>query len=149
MANDASAVATAVLDATPADVWYLISDGGRIVSWWPRAERVEDVQGGRFTLVLRSSRGVPVRMDWRVAASRREQLQRWEQDLAGTPFARALTRSAVELRLEPVDDGARCRVTYAVERDLVQRGFIARLLGRRAARRQAGEALDQLRRAIG
>ncbi len=130
--------------ASPADVWHLISDPGRAVAWWPHAERAEDVTGGRFTFVVRSSRGVPVRMDWRVAASRRERLQRWEQDLAGTPFARVLEASAVEIRIEPAGDG--CAITVAVERELTNRGVIAGWFGRRASRRHAGDALARLTR---
>lgn len=135
------------IEAPPETVWYWVADGGRLVSWWPRAERAEDVQGGRFTLVLRSSRGVPVRVDWRVSRSRREQLQRWEQELEDTPFAKALRHSAVELTIEPVDDGRASRVTVTVERDLVQRGMAAGMLGRRAARRYADDLLSGLRRA--
>lgn len=139
----ANGSATRTVDLTPADIWFLVCEGNRLVSWWPLAERAEDVRGGRFTLVLRSSRGVPVRMDWRVATSQRDRVQRWEQELAGTPFQRVLRRSAVELRLEPVgEDG--CRITMSVERELATRGFVARLLGRRASRRQAGDALARL-----
>ncbi len=137
-----NASARSTVAASPADVWHLISDPGRAIAWWPHAERVEDVSGGRFTLVVRSSRGVPVRMDWRVAASRRESRQRWEQDLAGTPFAKLLRSSAVEIQLEPDGDG--CAITVIVERDLVNRGFSARWLGRRASRRHAGDALSRL-----
>lgn len=140
----ANASVSTTVAAPPADVWHLISDPGRAVAWWPHAERAEDVQGGRFTLVVRSSRGVPVRMDWRVVASRRDVRQRWEQDLAGTPFAAVLRSSAVEIQLEPDGDG--CRVTVGVERELVNRGFAARWLGRRASRRHAGDALARLSR---
>lgn len=140
----ANAEVSGTVPAAPADVWHLISDPGRAVAWWPRAERVEDVSGGRFTLVGRSSRGVPVRMDWRVAASRRDQRQRWEQELAGTPFAKLLRSSAVEIRLEPADAG--CRITVSVERELENRGLAARWLGRRASRRHAGDALARLSR---
>ncbi|MFA4927518.1 MAG: SRPBCC domain-containing protein [Patulibacter sp.] len=139
-----NATASTTVAASPADVWHLISDPSRSVAWWPHAERAEDVQGGRFTMVVRSSRGVPVRMDWRVAASRRERLQRWEQDLAGTPFAAVLRSSAVEIRLEPDGDG--CEITVIVERELENRGFVARRLGRRASRRHAGDALARLSR---
>lgn len=140
----ANAAVSGTVKASTGDVWHLISDPGRAVAWWPHAERAEDVSGGRFTFVVRSSRGVPVRMDWRVAASRRERLQRWEQDLAGTPFARVLKASAVEIRLEPDDDG--CRITVAVERELENRGLVAGWFGRRASRRHAGDALARLSR---
>lgn len=141
----ANADVSGTVAASTADVWHLISDPGRAVAWWPHAERAEDVDGGRFTFVVRSSRGVPVRIDWRVAASRRERVQRWEQDLAGTPFARVLKASAVEIRLEPADSDG-CRITVAVERELVNRGLIAGWFGRRASRRHAGDALSRLSR---
>jgi uncharacterized protein YndB with AHSA1/START domain len=140
----ADASVSSTVAAPPADVWHLIADPSRAVAWWPHAERAEDVQGGRFTMVVRSSRGVPVRMDWRVAASRRASRQRWEQDLAGTPFAAVLRSSAIEILLEPDGDG--CRITVVVERQLVNRGFAARWLGRRASRRHAGDALARLSR---
>jgi uncharacterized protein YndB with AHSA1/START domain len=146
MGAQADAVASRTLDVSADDVWPLVSDGTRVAGWWPMVERAEDVRGGRFTLVLRSSRGVPVRTDWRVTASRRPELQRWEQELQGTPFQKALQRSAVEVRLERTDHGG-CRVSVAVERTLVSRGAIAGLLGRRAAKRQAGDALARLVRA--
>lgn len=147
MGARAEAEATRTVDATPDAVWAQIGDGRRVAGWWPLAERAEDVQGGRFTLVLRSSRGVPVRTDWRVVVSRRPERQRWEQDLAGTPFAATLRRSAVELRLEPAD-GGRCRVTVAVEREMTRGGLTARVFGRRAARRHAGDAAARLARAV-
>lgn len=147
MGTRADASASRTLDASVDDVWHLVADGARVATWWPMAERAEDVRGGRFTLVLRSSRGVPVRTDWRVTASRRPELQRWEQDLKGTPFAGALERSAVEVRLTP-DGESRCRVDVVVERVLVARGGPTGFLGRRAARRQAGDALARLARAV-
>lgn len=147
MGTRADARASRVLDVSADAVWPLIADGARVATWWPMAERAEDVRGGRFTLVLRSSRGVPVRTDWRVTASRRPELQRWEQDLKGTPFATALERSAVEVRLTPEGED-RCRVDVAVERVLVARGGPTGFLGRRAARRQAGDALARLARAV-
>jgi carbon monoxide dehydrogenase subunit G len=143
----ANGSASGTTRATPEDVWHRVSDGSRVVAWWPHAERAEDVQGGVFTLVLRSSRGVPVRTDWQVSTSRRPELQRWEQGLAGTPFAKAFARSAIEVRIAPADDGG-SRVTVAVERELVQGGPVAGLLGRRAARRQAGAALSGLLRSV-
>ncbi|MGE4427354.1 MAG: SRPBCC domain-containing protein [Solirubrobacteraceae bacterium] len=145
MAAQANATADSVIDASVDDVWHLISDGRRIVAWWPKAERAEDVQGGRFTLVLRSSRGVPVRMDWRITEARRGRLLRLEQDIDGTPFARALGHSRIEISLEGTDDG-RCRASLRVERSLRQRGVGVGLLGRRASRRHARELLDRLER---
>lgn len=147
MGARADGSASGTTPASPEDVWHRVSDGSRLVSWWPRAERVEDVQGGIFTLVLRSTRGVPVRTDWHVARSRRPELQRWEQALARTPFAKALVSSAVEVRIEPGKKGG-STVTVAIERELVAKGAAAGLLGRRASKRHAGEALRGLLRSL-
>jgi uncharacterized protein YndB with AHSA1/START domain len=147
MGARADGSATKTIKATPEEVWYHVSDGSRVAPWWPNAERAEDVQGGLFTLVLRSSRGVAVRTDWQVARSRRPELQRWEQQLANTPFAKALITSAVEVRIEPTDDGG-SRVTLAVERELVQKGFFAARLGNKASKEQAGQALAGLLAAV-
>jgi uncharacterized protein YndB with AHSA1/START domain len=143
----ANGQASGTTPASPDEVWHHVSDGSRLSPWWPRAERAEDVQGGRFTLVLRSSRGVPVRMDWQVSTSRRPEVQRWEQALAGTPFQKALARSAFEVRIEPAGDGG-SRVTVSVERELVQKGVIAGFLGRRASKEQAATALAGLLRVL-
>lgn len=124
-------------------VWHHVSDGSRLAPWWPNAERAEDVQGGVFTLVLRSSRGVAVRTDWQVRASRRPVLQRWEQQLANTPFAKALVKSFVEVRLEPHGD-AGTRITVVVERELKQKGFFAGRLGTKASKEHAALALKGL-----
>lgn len=139
----ANGEATKTTDASPQDVWHMICDGSRVAAWWPRAERAEDVQGGVFTLVLRSNRGVAVRTDWQVERSQKHRLQRWKQQLANTPFAKALVQSAVEVRIEPTDDGG-SRVTVAVERELKQKGMFAGRLGRKASNEQAGVALNGL-----
>lgn len=143
MGARADASVSGTTPASPEEVWHRVSDGSRLVAWWPRAERAEDVQGATFTLVLRSSRGTPMRTDWHVGRSRRPEVQRWEQDLAGTPFARAFASSAVEVRIEPGKRGGSA-VTVAVERELAAKGAAAGLLGRRASKRHAGEALAGL-----
>jgi uncharacterized protein YndB with AHSA1/START domain len=138
--------ATRTTDASPEDVWHHISNATRLPGWWPKAERAEDVQGGLFTLVLRSSRGVPVRTDWTTTTSRRPQVQRWEQQIVNTPFEKALKASIVEVRLEPDGDGT--RVTVTVERELLQKGMFASRMGRKASKEQAGLALDGLLLAV-
>lgn len=143
----ANGSATKTTPAPPEAVWHQVSDGSRVAPWWPNAERAEDVQGGLFTLVLRSSRGVAVRTDWQVGTSRRPELQRWEQQLANTPFQKALISSAVEVEIEPTGDGG-SKVTVNVQRELKQRGMFAARLGKKASRQQAGQALAGLLRAV-
>lgn len=139
----ANGEATKKTSSSPEDVWHMISDGSRVAAWWPRAERAEDVQGGVFTLVLRSNRGVAVRTDWSVERSQKYRLQRWEQQLANTPFAKALLQSAVEVRIEPTGDGG-SQITVAVERELKQKGMFAGRLGRKASVEQARLSLGGL-----
>jgi uncharacterized protein YndB with AHSA1/START domain len=146
MGATANGAATKTTDASPEAVWHHVSDGSRVAPWWPNAERAEDVQGGLFTLVLRSSRGNAVRQDWQVSTSRRPEVQRWEQLLANTPFAKALAKSAVEVRIEPDGDGS--RVTVSVERELKQGGFFASRMGNKASREQAALALRDLLREV-
>lgn len=143
----ANGSATKTTPAPPETIWHHVSDGSRVAPWWPNAERAEDVQGGLFTLVLRSSRGVAVRTDWQVATSRKPALQRWEQQLANTPFAKALLASAVEVTIEPTDAGG-SKVTVSVQRELKQKGLFAARLGTKASREQAGQALAGLLRAV-
>ncbi|WP_026912189.1 SRPBCC family protein [Patulibacter minatonensis] len=138
--------ASKTTDAAPEDVWHHISNATRLPAWWPKAERAEDVQGGLFTLVLRSSRGVPVRTDWTTTTSKRPEVQRWEQQIVNTPFEKALKTSVVEIRLEPSGDGT--RITVTVERELIQKGMLAARMGRKASKEQAGLALDGLLRVI-
>jgi uncharacterized protein YndB with AHSA1/START domain len=142
MGAPATATAEGTTTATPEEVWHHVSDGSRLPAWWPSAERAEDVRGGAFTLVLRSARGVLVRTDWTVGTSRRPQVQRWEQLLDGTPFAKALARSAVEVRISPDGEGA--RVAIEIDRELQQQGFFAARLGRRASKEQAERMLAGL-----
>lgn len=143
----ANGSASKTTKASPDEVWHHVSDGSRVAPWWPNAERAEDVQGGIFTLVLRSSRGVPVRTDWQVGTSRRPEVQRWEQQIANTPFEKALVASAVEVRIEPADGGG-SRVTVSVERELKQKGLFATRLGTKASKEQAGQALASLLREV-
>jgi uncharacterized protein YndB with AHSA1/START domain len=138
----ATGSASRTTTAEPEWIWHHVSDGSRLAPWWPNAERAEDVQGGVFTLVLRSSRGVAVRTDWQVRTSKRPELQRWEQQLANTPFAKALLKSFVEVRIEPEGEGA--RVTVVVERELKQKGFFAGRLGTKASKEHAALALKGL-----
>ena len=53
-------------------------------------ERVEDVDGGAFTEVMRTAKGKTVRADFHARATDRagRARVRWEQRLEGTPFAR-------------------------------------------------------------
>ena len=106
-----------VIAAPPSEVWSLVSDPYNFPRWWPRTERVEDVertQAGkrsRWTKVLRTKGGRGVRADFRCVGSTEESRFAWEQEIAGTPFERHLRSSEVEIKIDPAPVGTEVRIT--------------------------------------
>ena len=150
----------------------MISDPHHLPRWWPRVTRVEDVEDGAFTEVMKTRKGKLVRADFRVAAcDEAERTLVWEQLLEGTPFARVLKSAETQVWLAPGSAGAppsrgggageQQRGATVVTIELRQEmagysqssglftGFSARFGGpmvRRAARATIDEALDGLER---
>ena len=89
----------------------LVSDPYSLPRWWPRTGRVENVEqrgGGRrsqWTKVLETSEGRGVRADFRCVSSAENERYVWEQQLEGTPFARHLRSSRIEIALRESGDG--------------------------------------------
>jgi uncharacterized protein YndB with AHSA1/START domain len=136
-----------------AALWELIGDPHHLPRWWPRVDRVEDVDGEAFTEVMRTAKGKLVRADFRVLQSdEREHSVTWEQQLEGTPFARLLSEARTRVTLEPLDSdagsaSAGTRVTIELHQRLT--GFFPRFGGfmvSRAASKTLDEALDGLER---
>lgn len=102
--------------APAAEVWDLVSDPYNLPRWWPRTARVENVDqkpGGKrtqWTKVLQTAEGRGVRADFRCVSSAAEERYVWEQQLEGTPFAKHLRSSAVEIALFPRDGGTVVRI---------------------------------------
>ena len=121
--------------------------------------RVEDVEDGAFTEVMKTARGRLVRADFNVTArDEAARTVRWSQRVEGTPFARVLSAAETELRLAPVaagtagvDEGpSATEVTIELRQTLT--GFFPRFGGfivRRAAAATLDEALDGLERISG
>jgi uncharacterized protein YndB with AHSA1/START domain len=87
--------------AAPAqELWELLCDPHHQPRWWPRVTRVEDVETGAFTQVMRTRKGKLVRADYSVRREDEQQRLTWVQRIAGTPFASVLKSSEIELRLE-------------------------------------------------
>jgi uncharacterized protein YndB with AHSA1/START domain len=133
--------------AAPLDqLWQTIGDPHHLPRWWPRVERVEDVQDGAFTELMRTAKGKAVRADFRLLETDEQaHALTWEQQLEGTPFARVLREARTRVSLEEADGGT--RVTIELEQKLT--GFFPRFGGfmvRRAARATLDEALDGLER---
>jgi len=132
-----------VVSAPPEDVWSTVGDPYHMPRWWPRVERVELVRGDGFTQLLRTDKGRAIRADFRVTQSRRPELRRWRQEVAGTPFEGILEWSETEVRLEPTGD-ASTRVTLEQEQKLRGLARFGGFMARRAARRSLDSALDGL-----
>lgn len=133
-----------------AELWELIGDPHHLPRWWPRVERVEDVDGEAFTEVMRTAKGKLVRADFRVLQSDESgHSVTWEQQLEGTPFARLLSEARTRVTLEPASGPGTpgTRVTIELHQRLT--GFFPRfggLMVSRAATKTLDEALDGLER---
>jgi uncharacterized protein YndB with AHSA1/START domain len=139
----------------PADrVWALVSDPHNLPRWWPETIRVEDVHGdpgtkrSRFTQVLETSKGKPVRADFRCTSSTAGRRIVWEQELAGTPFEGFLQEAELEVRVEPDDETGSTEVTIEGRRKL--RGFsrFGSPMMRRATGQTLRSALDGIEQAL-
>jgi uncharacterized protein YndB with AHSA1/START domain len=134
--------------AAPAlQLWDVISDPHHLPRWWPRVTRVEDVEDGAFTEVMKTRKGKLVRADFQLIESD-EDVHRimWEQQVQGTPFARVLRSAQTEVRLQ-ADSARQTQVT--IELRQVLNGVFPRLgshMVRRAAQATLDEALDGLER---
>jgi uncharacterized protein YndB with AHSA1/START domain len=128
------------------EVWALVVDPYNLPRWWPRTKRVENVEEDEWTAVLETAEGRGVRADYRRLDAGEGERYGWEQRLAGTPFARHLRRSSVEIELSPADGGTEVRLCS----DQAMRG-LSRLgspMLRGAQGRILDEALDGLERAL-
>jgi uncharacterized protein YndB with AHSA1/START domain len=140
------------IEARPADVWKLVSDPYSLPRWWPRTARVENVEkrpGGRrtqWTKVLETAEGRGVRADFRCVSSAEGERYVWEQELEGTPFARHLNASRVEIGL--AGDGERTTVTLASEQTLKGMSRFGSPMMRRGQGGILDEALDGIERAL-
>lgn len=133
--------------ATPLDIWEVIADPEHMPRWWPGVARMEAVDADRFTQVLITERGRPVRADFRVIQSEPPRVRAWTQDVEGTPFARVLRESIVAVRLDAVGEGT--AVTIEQQQKLRGASRTGGFLLRRATAGRLDEALDGLERILG
>jgi uncharacterized protein YndB with AHSA1/START domain len=131
------------------ELWEVIRDPHHLPRWWPRVERVEDVDGDLFTEVMRTKKGKVVRADFNIVALEEGARRlRWEQRVEGTPFAHVLKAANTEVRLAP--GGQATEVTIELQQTL--NGIFPRFGGsmvRRAAAQTIEGALDGLERISG
>jgi uncharacterized protein YndB with AHSA1/START domain len=138
-----------IIAASAEELWEVICDPHHLPRWWPRVNRVEDVEDGAFTEVMKTAKGKLVRADFRLVRSdERAHSLAWQQQLEGTPFARLLSSAETQVSLEPVAQGT--SVTIELRQSLS--GFFPRFGGfmvRRAAAATLDEALSGLERISG
>jgi carbon monoxide dehydrogenase subunit G len=137
-----STARTRTLAAAQQRVWELIADPDHMHRWWPGVKRMEAVEGDRFTQVLTTKKGRPVRMDFVVVASDPPWRRAWEQEVIGTPFERVLDEAVTEIVLEPVDGGT--EVTITLRQKLRGYSRTGGFMLRRATRKKLDEALEGL-----
>jgi uncharacterized protein YndB with AHSA1/START domain len=141
------------LAAPPTAVWRLVGDPHHQPRWWPRVTRMEGVEEARFTQVLATERSRGVRADFVVVERVADERVCWRQELVGTPFERLLDAAQTTVALapagEPAADGPQA-TDVSIELRQRLRGWsrLVPFLFRRAAKRQLGEALDGLERAL-
>lgn len=140
------------MPVTPERAWQLVSDPHNLPRWWPGTVRVEAVEGepgarrSRFTQVLETEKGSPVRADYRCTASTRPERLVWAQQLEGTPFEGFLRRAELELRVAPEAEGS--RITLVGRRALRGLSRLGGPMMSRATRRSLDRALDGIERAL-
>lgn len=139
--------------AAPLDeVWRLVSDPYSLPRWWPRTARVENVErkpGGKrsqWTKVLETSEGRGVRADYRCLSSAEGERYVWEQELEGTPFARHLRSSQIEIGLRAREQAT--QVTLASVQTLKGMSRMGSPMMRRGQGSILDEALDGIERAL-
>ncbi len=134
------------------DVWKLVSDPYSLPRWWPRTGRVENVEqksGGRrsqWTKVLETAQGRGVRADFRCLSAAEDERYVWEQELEGTPFAKHLRSSRVEIGLRPRD--GETEVSIASVQTLRGMSRMGSPMMRHGQGTILEEALDGLERAL-
>jgi uncharacterized protein YndB with AHSA1/START domain len=134
------------------EVWSLVSDPYSLPRWWPRTARVENVEqksAGRrsqWTKVLETSEGRGVRADFRCLSSAENERYVWEQQLDGTPFARHLRSSRIEVALREGKGGT--QVDLSSVQSLKGMSRLGSPMMRRGQGAILDEALDGLERAL-
>jgi len=135
------------VQASPAEVWELVSDPAQLPRWWPRVERVEEATPTAWTKVMRSPRGRTIRADFTRTAAERPRRLAWRQEVEESPFERVFDEIATEISIEGAADGG-SRVELTAIHRLRGRSRFGGFMARRAARRQLDAALDGLDRAL-
>jgi hypothetical protein len=114
---------------------------------------MESVEPDRWTEVLMTRKGRPVRMDFELISSEPPGAgadppgrRVFTQEIDGTPFERVLGEAITEIVLEPAEAGT--RVTIALSQKLRGYSRTGGFLLRRATRAKLDDALQELERIL-
>ncbi|MDQ3609725.1 MAG: SRPBCC family protein [Actinomycetota bacterium] len=131
------------MEASAPEIWRVVGDPHHLPRWWPRIARVEGVDAKGFTQVFQTSKGKPLRVDYRMLEREEGEWARWAQMVQDTPFERFLRSAETEVRL---DDAAAAGTTVTITVDQRPRGFsrFGGFLLRGGARKQLDDALAGL-----
>lgn len=135
------------LAAPPQTVWRTAGDPGQLARWWPKVVRVEALEGGRFTELLRTGRGRDMRADWVLVEEVPGERWRAVQELEGTPFERVLSRAEKSVSLQPAGEGT--LVTLELRRRMRGLSRLGGVFLRKASGLQLDSALDALESRFG
>ena len=151
--NLSSATRSRVIAAPIAEVWEVIADPYQMPRWWPNVERMEGVEGDRFTQVFKTRRRRTVRADFVLLASEPPDAEfasghrTWSQEVEGTPFEPVLHESITEIVVEPADGAT--KVTLGQRQRLRGYSKTGALAMRSATAKRLDEALEGLARILG
>jgi uncharacterized protein YndB with AHSA1/START domain len=141
------------VEASVPEVWKLVSDPYALPRWWPRVSRVEDVDtrsGGRrsqWTKVLETQHGRGVRADYRCVSAAENERYVWEQQLEGSPFAKHIKDSRVEIELHAAGAGE-TRVVVTSSQSMRGMSRLGGWLMRKGQRDILDSALDGIEEAL-
>ena len=128
---------TRVVDVSPESVYDVISDPRRLEDWWPRVDRVENVDGGP---------GRRLRLDYRCTAASRPKRYVWEHELEGTMFEEHMKSQTTEILLEPEGQGT--EITVISINELRGSARIAGFSMKKSQRELIDTALDSLQEVL-
>ena len=143
-----------VIGAPVDKVWELVSDPYNMPRWWPRCVRVEDVAGDggarrtRWTVVMETEKGRPVRADFRCVSAAAGERYAWEQELEGTPFERILQSSSVQIDIEQAAAAGEARVSVRARQRLRGMSRLGSPMMRSGTGRNLEAALDGIEEAL-
>ncbi|CAB4875534.1 MAG: hypothetical protein F2799_04945 [Actinobacteria bacterium] len=128
----------------PADkAWAYAADPSRLPRWWPAVERVDRTNDESYTRWVMSPRGRAVPMAFRLAELEAGHKVIWQQDLAGTAFARSVRSSQETIEVVPSAGGS--TVDISIKRRLKGTARLGSILVHRGQRRELSAAAENLK----